>query len=130
MPEAVSHELAEGRLHGVDLPNIESITGFTVKIVNVGQRIALPTSLGSGEQEVLSLAAASPDCLVLLDDALAREHARKLGLRLTGTLGILLKAKHAGLLIEIQTALDKLKDKGFRIDQKTYTAVLNLAQEI
>jgi len=129
IPEAVNAELDEGRRHGIELPEAEVMAQFTVRTVGIEQKIALPTTLGSGEKEVLALAAASPSCLVLIDDGLARQHALRLGLRFTGTLGVLLKSKQSGLLIEIRSVLDKLEAKGFRIDEGTRTLVLKLAQE-
>jgi predicted nucleic acid-binding protein len=129
IPEAVASELAEGRLHGIDLPDAESMSRFNVLRVSVPQPILGLKSLGRGEREVLALALISPAALVLLDDAVARQHARTLGLRFTGTLGILLKAKQAGLLIEIGSILDKLESKGFRLDKKTRAAMVKLAEE-
>lgn len=130
IPEAVAAELAEGRLHGIDLPDAETMSQFRVLKILVPQSIQLLKSLGPGEREVLALASASQESLVLLDDAVARQHALKLGLRFTGTLGVLLKAKQSGLLIEIRTILDKLEGKGFRLDKKTWAAMMILAGEI
>jgi predicted nucleic acid-binding protein len=130
IPEAVAGELAEGRLRGIDLPDAETMSRFRVLKVPVAQSIQLVKSLGTGEQEVLALASASPESLILLDDAVARQHALKLGLRFTGTLGVLLKAKQSGLLIEIRSILDKLEGRGFRLDKKTRAAMMSLAGEI
>jgi predicted nucleic acid-binding protein len=51
-----------------------------------------PVILDSGETEVLALAQTIPNCLVLLDDEVARTEARRLGLQLRGTLGVLVQA--------------------------------------
>jgi predicted nucleic acid-binding protein len=102
---------------------------FKVRTASFEKTVVLPTSLGRDEREVLALASASQGSLLLLDDALARQHARELGLRFTGTLGVLLKAKQSGLLMEMKSTLDKLEAKGFRLDKKTRAAVLNLARE-
>jgi len=129
IPEAVANELAEGRIQGVDLPDPEAMSRFKVVTVPVPQSIQTLKSVGRGEREVLALALASADHLVLLDDAVARQHARKLGLRFTGTLGILLKAKQSGLLIEIRSILDELERKGFRLDKRTRAVMMKLASE-
>jgi predicted nucleic acid-binding protein len=52
--------------------------------------------LGAGEREVLAFGIQLPDALLLLDERLARVHARALQLNFTGTLGILLRAKDEG----------------------------------
>jgi predicted nucleic acid-binding protein len=129
IPEAVANEFAEGRDHGVNLPGVEEMSRFKVRTSAYEQTGELPASLGRGERAVLALASVSPGSLLLLDDALARRHARKLGLRFTGTLGVLLKAKQSGLLTEVSSILDRLEAKGFRLDKKTRAAVLKLAQE-
>ncbi|MFQ5614166.1 MAG: DUF3368 domain-containing protein [Anaerolineae bacterium] len=57
-----------------------------------------PVVLGPGETEVLALAQTLTDPLVLLDDEIARAEARRLNLRLRGTLGILVQAYRQRLL--------------------------------
>jgi predicted nucleic acid-binding protein len=54
--------------------------------------------LDPGETEVLALARSLTNPLVLLDDEIARAEARRLNLRLCGTLGILVRAHRGGLL--------------------------------
>jgi predicted nucleic acid-binding protein len=54
--------------------------------------------LDPGELELLALAQTLPDPLVLLDDEVARAEARRLKLRLCGTLGILVRAYRQSLL--------------------------------
>src|SRR5512137_1183969 len=49
-------------------------------------------TLDPGETEVLALAQTLPDVLVLLDDETARAEARRLKLRVRGTLGVLTQA--------------------------------------
>jgi predicted nucleic acid-binding protein len=59
---------------------------------------APPVVLDPGETEVLALAQSLANPLVLLDDEIARAEARRLKLRLCGTLGILVMAYRGGLL--------------------------------
>jgi hypothetical protein len=59
---------------------------------------APPVVLDPGETEVLALAQSLGDPLVLLDDEIARAEARRLNLRLCGTLGILVRAHRGGLI--------------------------------
>jgi predicted nucleic acid-binding protein len=64
------------------------------------QRYAPVPALGSGERHLLSLAQtlAGTETLVLLDDELARAEARRLGLSVKGTVGVLAQAFREGLL--------------------------------
>jgi predicted nucleic acid-binding protein len=64
-----------------------------------------PVVLDSGETDVLALAQSLANPLVLLDDEVARAEARRLKLRLCGTLGILVRAHRQGLLSFDQTEL-------------------------
>jgi len=57
-----------------------------------------PVILDTGETEVLALAQSLVNPLVLLDDEVARTEARRLELRMLGTLGILTRALRQGLL--------------------------------
>jgi predicted nucleic acid-binding protein len=59
---------------------------------------APPLILGPGETEVLALAQALVDPLILLDDEIAKAEARRLKLRLRGTLGTLVRAYRQELL--------------------------------
>jgi hypothetical protein len=66
---------------------------------------------------------------LILDDSKARESAGRLGLKFTGTLGVLLEAKRVGLLAEVSPHLDRLDELGFRVAGETRLAVLRLAGE-
>jgi uncharacterized protein len=52
-----------------------------------------------------------------------------LNLTLTGTLGVVLKAKETGLLPAVAPVLDRLQTLRFRMDPETRQAVLRLAGE-
>ncbi|HEV7784406.1 MAG TPA: DUF3368 domain-containing protein, partial [Thermoanaerobaculia bacterium] len=84
---------------------------------------------GPGETEVLMLALEASDPIVVLDDALARRLAETLKFRLTGTVGLLLDAKRAGLIESVALCLDRLQALRFRLSPRTRAAVLRLAGE-
>jgi predicted nucleic acid-binding protein len=69
--------------------------------------LPLAADLGRGEASVLALALESPYAVVILDDALGRRAAELLGVRMTGTLGLLLDAKKRGLIPHILPLLGK-----------------------
>lgn len=71
----------------------------------------------------------SPEAVVVLDDALARRVAETVGLPLTGTLGLLLDARRAGLIQALGPLLDQLQALKFRVASHTRAAVLELAGE-
>ncbi len=129
-PPAVVDELADGRAAGVDLPDLAQLDWVTVQ--NPAGQSALPliSDLGAGESEVLMLALELPGSMVILDDMLARRVAESLSIRVTGTLGLLLDAKQAGLIPQVRPLLDQLQALRFRLSPTTYQAVLKLAGEL
>ena len=129
VPPAVVDELAEGRALGVNLPDLRALDWVSVR--RPGSEVAVPlvTNLGRGETETLMLALESREATVVLDDALARRVAEALGLHFTGTLGLLLDAKRAGLIPAVGPLLDQLQALRFRVALHTRAAVLKLAGE-
>lgn len=129
VPPAVVGELAEGRAAGVNLPDPSALDWISVRCPASALALPLITDLGPGEIEVLMLALESRESIVVLDDALARRVAAMLAVRLTGTLGLLIDAKRAGLIPSIAPLLDQLQTLRFRIAPHTRAAVLTLAEE-
>jgi uncharacterized protein len=65
-----------------------------------------------------------------MDDKDGREVAQINHLPVTGTLGILLKAKSMGYISEVKILMDILRtEKHFWIDEHMYQKVLSLADE-
>lgn len=129
IPPAVIEELAQGRALGVSLPDLVTLDWVTVRRPASATALPLVTDMGPGETEVLMLALESRDTVAVLDDALARRVAETLGLRLTGTLGLWVDAKKAGLIPAVAPLLDKLDALRFRLAAHTRLAVLKLAGE-
>jgi predicted nucleic acid-binding protein len=129
VPVAVQEELATGYRAGVDLPDLKNLDWVTVQRP-IGQRtLPLSADLGPGETEVLMIALESSDPIVVLDDGLARQFAESLNIRLTGTIGLLLDAKRAGLIETLTPLLDQLQSLRFRLSPHTRKTVLRLAGE-
>lgn len=129
VPGAVAEELATGAAEGYDVPRVDTLPWVEVRRLE-GRQLVLPAAnLGAGEREVLTLAVEMPGSSVVLDDRWARHHARLLGVPVTGTLGILLKAKQRGLLESVRPVLERLSLLGFHLDAPTGSLVLRLANE-
>lgn len=71
--------------------------------------------LGAGESSVISLASSDPESIAVLDDLAARRCAQAVGLRMTGTLGLILMAKRAGIIPSASSALDAVVSAGLFI---------------
>src|ERR687895_1196019 len=119
VPYAVVSEIEAGRSLGVMLPVVESLPWIRVKKVENPALLPLVPDLGAGEREVLALALERSRPLVILDDSFARSFAQRLGLPLTGTLGLLLKGKEMGRIDRVEPFLVRLEELNFRLDQRT-----------
>ena len=119
--KAVESELEEGRRRGY--PWLRDIEPRTVPSE------WLTLDLGSGELATMALALENPDRIVLLDDSLARRIAKAAGIKVWGTLKILLEAKNQGLTASIGPLVEKLKDAGMWMSDDIRRRVLILAGE-
>ena len=93
------------------------------------QRTRVYVGLDQGEAEVLALAEEHAACLVIIDERKGRRYAERMGLPLTGTLGVLLLAKERGLVPSITLLLAELRKEGLCLDQDLVQRVLALAKE-
>jgi predicted nucleic acid-binding protein len=129
VPTAVAEELAEGARLGFDVPTPALVPWMKLASPPGEAWLELVTDLGKGERAAIALAASRRSGLVILDDRLARRHAQLVGLTVTGTLGILLKAREQGHLPAVRPVLDRLSALGFRLTPETRNAALRLAGE-
>lgn len=129
VPDAVVEELEAGRKQGEEVPDLAQHTWIEIRSIHQRAIAALATDLGPGEAEVLALAIEHSGSLVILDDGLARETARMRGLRVTGTLGVILKARELGICSEVAPVLDELLRLGFRMSDDLRLSLLKAAGE-
>jgi predicted nucleic acid-binding protein len=79
----------------------------------------IQSTLDLGESSSIALAMESENSLLILDDKKARRFAKSMDLSLTGTLGVIVKAKQAGLIEEnIATILEEFRRYGFHIQSE------------
>jgi len=129
VPEAVKKELIEGQAQGEDVPQLENYIWVEIRSVSMPKYLQLIADLGPGESEVLALATNHPSALVILDDKLARRIAEMQGFRLTGTAGVLLRAKQQGLVPALKPIIERLLDLDFRLKPDLVKATFELAGE-
>lgn len=85
--------------------------------------------LGDGETAVISDALRCPGSVCVLDDLAARHCAKVFGIAVMGTLGVLLKAKAAGLVPALGPAIEDLVAAGSMLAPKVIEEALRLAGE-
>ncbi len=74
-------------------------------------------NLGKGESEVIALASET-GIKTIIDDLKARQVAEKLGIKVTGTIGILIKAEKARLINNAYEKAKELREKGFYVSDE------------
>ena len=85
----------------------------------------LKRDLDEGEAEAIALAVERQAEVVFLDESDARRVADVFGLRKTGVVGLLIRAKLAGKLASLRQELDRLReDAGFWIGDSVYRQAL------
>ncbi len=129
VPPAVLLELEAGQSLGLNVPDVSKLDWVSVRLPDVALALPISENLGPGEADALRLALESNDPLVLLDDAAARRTAASLGIRIRGTLGLLLDAKNRTLVRAVAPLLDRLEQLGFRMSARTRADILDLAGE-
>lgn len=111
--------------YGSFLPNWISIQNPTNKMY---QEI-LEASVDKGEASAIALAVELIDCLLIIDDLKGRDLAETLGLKITGTFGLILETKNAGEIDSVKPLLDKIKRTDFRLSEKLEIRILTMANE-
>jgi len=89
---------------------------------------ALELVLDRGESEAIALAQ-EKGVRIILDDRKAREVATRMGVPVTGTIGLLIKAKQSGIISAVRPLLDALDACQFHVSRALREEALSLAGE-
>jgi len=112
VPRAVIREIS-AKLDGER--TVQTLTALESAIVvddEVPPADILSWDLGSGETQVISHAVVHSADRVVIDDLEARRCAKAMGLAIIGTLGIVGRAKVAGLIGRAEPVIQRLRETG------------------
>ncbi len=127
VPQAVYDEvIVEGK------PAAQTLQAYLQgKIISVPLENVVITGagLGRGEIEAMALYKSMQADYLLIDDNRARKVARLNHVRITGSQGILLMAKHHGLITQVRPYLEQLRATDIRISERLIERTLGLAGE-
>jgi predicted nucleic acid-binding protein len=128
VPQEVFNEMEVGKdkQYYTDLSKIDWINITQIKDE---KSLSYFLDLDKGEAETIILATEIEADLTIVDETLGRYHARHAELKITGTLGVLLKAKKSGYIKKIKPLLNGLKDKGIWLSNNLIEKILILAGE-
>jgi len=131
IPQAVYNEIVVTGTGQPGATEVETFDWIEIKqATNQAAVASLKLELDEGEAEAIALALELKADLLLLDERKGRMTASRLGLKFIGLLGVLMEAKHKGLILAIRPIMDDLIGKaGFWISQKLYDHVLQAAGE-
>lgn len=85
--------------------------------------------LDKGEASALTLAMEKKNSTIILDDLRARRVAKSLNLKITGTLGVLVKAKQDGVIDKVKPLIDELRKTDFRASENVIKKILEVCGE-
>ena len=115
-------------------PEVQRESGFSYEWLRIEAPAnpnlvsALKVMVDDGEAEAIALAV-ERNWKIVLDDRRARDLAQRLGLKIIGTVGILVRAKRSGLLPWIKPLLNELTETGFHLSEDLKREALRMAGE-
>jgi predicted nucleic acid-binding protein len=128
VPRAVYREIEAGKERDF-YTDLDTLDWVAIERINSPQDRMYLFDLDDGEAETLILAQEQHADLVIIDEKCGRRYARQLGLPVTGTIGILLRAKKQGIIAGIAPLLQELCDKQSWIGADIVKKALELAGE-
>lgn len=125
----VSGEIAAGGKSGFAVSEFQA-ANFLDKMSNpTSIGTFLHNSLDTGEASVIQAALDLGIATVCIDEAVGRRIARLNGLAVTGSIGILIRAKQEGVSLSIRTALENMRRHGIWLSKDIADAAIRLAEE-
>jgi predicted nucleic acid-binding protein len=134
IPNAVYRELVDLEFPVPGTIEVQSASWLQVRQVvqnRVVEQLQNEARLDLGESEALALALELGAELLLIDERRGRAEATRLGLRITGLLGVLIEAKHKNLLAAVKPLMDALiATSEFRVSPVLYNQILEMVDEV
>ncbi|WP_434045153.1 MULTISPECIES: DUF3368 domain-containing protein [Sorangium] len=131
VPKTVWEELVVARPAEPGVESLRSSPWIRVndEVERAGIEPALEASLDAGEAAAIALAEMLRADTILIDERRGRAVARARGLRIQGTLGLLVEARRTGVLGSLRAVLDDLANAGFRVNARLVTEALRQVGE-
>lgn len=131
IPQAVYDELTGVGKSVAGSTELQTLAWIqTQKVANEALVTALELELDPGEAEAIALAIELKADLLLLDERRGRTVASRFGVKFIGILGVLIEAKHKGVISAVKPVLDDLiLAAGFWVKQPLYSRVLQTVGE-
>jgi predicted nucleic acid-binding protein len=118
VPFEVSQEILIGGSTGLAVKEFQSASWLQKQSSPLNISPFLFNSSDLGEASVIQLALNKNISTVCIDEAVGRRIARLSGLAVTGSIGILLRAKREGYPLSIKIAIQEMLNHNIRLSQK------------
>jgi len=100
---------------------------ITIQAVSDSNKIKILNKfIGLGESSAIALALETENALLIVDDKRARQFALSLGLEITGTLGLLIRAFENGIIHDIDSLVAGLRKADFRLPANTEVLIKSI----
>jgi len=132
IPEAVYRELTEVESPVPGTLEVQTLDWIEVRQLADSSIIStlFQQPLDPGESEAIALAIELNAELLLIDERRGRTEANRLGVTITGLLGILTEAKNQALIEAVKPLLDNLINTAkFRVSERLYALILETVGE-
>ena len=130
VPWEVCREIHVGGADGFAVSEFQRMNWLHKQHQPVSIPPLLKNSLDAGEAAVIQLALLQSIPLVGIDENVGRRYARLSGLTVTGSIGILLKAKSLDYPVSIAKATQRMRQRGIWLSDKVVEFALREAGEI
>ena len=125
IPKAVYQELTENETFLEEVRIVQECEFLYVEEVGNEKSVTILrkfTGLDVGESEAIILADEKHSDVLLMDEHKGRQVAKKMGITITGTIGILTQAFDEGILAkeDVEECIERLAESGIRISERLY----------